>query len=73
EMNDGRLDEVVVRQPRGHPDAPLSDAELLEKMTWLLQTPAPALKAQRLLDLCNRLSTVENIEELFEACRVEEV
>ena len=70
EMNDGRLDEVVVRQPRGHPDAPLSDAELLEKMTWLLQTPAPALKAQRLLDLCNRLSTVDDVEELIALCRI---
>ena len=56
---------------RGHPDAPLSDVELLEKMTWLLQTPAPALKPQRLLELCNRLSTVEDIVELVESCHVE--
>jgi 2-methylcitrate dehydratase len=70
EMNDGRIEEIVVRQPRGHPHAPLSDAELLEKMTWLLQTPAPALQPQRLLDVCNRLSTVEDIEELVETCRV---
>ena len=71
EMNDGRVEETTVRQPRGHPDAPLSDAELLEKMTWLIQTPAPALKAQGLLDLCNRLSTVEDIEGLLDTCRVE--
>jgi 2-methylcitrate dehydratase len=71
EMNDGRVEETTVRQPRGHPDAPLSDAELLEKMTWLIQTPAPALKAQDLLDLCNRLSSVQDIEELLNICRGE--
>ena len=71
-LHDGRTEEVVVRQPRGHPEAPLSEAELLEKMTWLLQASAPALKPQRLLDLCNRLSTVEDIVELIECCRVEQ-
>jgi len=71
EMNDGRVEEITVRQPRGHPDAPLSDAELLEKMTWLIRTSAPALKAQRLLDLCNRLSSVEDIDGLLNACHVE--
>ncbi len=72
ELNDGRTEEIVVRQPRGHPETPLSEMELLEKMTWLLQAPAPALKPQRLLDLCNRLSTVEDIVELIDCCRVEQ-
>ena len=71
EMDDGRIEEVVVRQPRGHPDAPLSDADLLEKMTGLLHTTAPALKPQRLLELCNGLSTVEDVAELVESWRVE--
>ena len=58
ELNDGRTEEIVVRQPRGHPETPLSEMELLEKMAWLLQASAPALRPQRLLDLCKRVSTV---------------
>ncbi len=65
ELTDGRTEEIVVRQPRGHPDAPLSNAELLEKMTWLLPNP-PA----RLLEVCNHLSTSAHIKELIECCRV---
>jgi 2-methylcitrate dehydratase PrpD len=71
ELNDGRIVEALVHQPKGHPEAPLSEAELLEKMTWLLQASAPALHPQRLLDLCNRLSTIEDIVQLVEICRVE--
>ncbi|MGE5216543.1 MAG: MmgE/PrpD family protein [Chloroflexota bacterium] len=70
ELHGGRTEEIIVQQPKGHPDAPLSDADLLGKMTWLLQTPASALKPQRLLDLCNRLSTVDDLVELVESCRV---
>ena len=72
ELNDGRIKEIVVHQPRGHPQAPLSETELLEKMTWLLRAPASALKPQRLLNLCNRLSTVEDIVKLIDCCRVEQ-
>jgi len=60
-----------VHQPKGHPHAPLSDADLLEKMTWLLQPPATPLAPRRLLDLCNRLATVEDVAELVESWRVE--
>jgi 2-methylcitrate dehydratase PrpD len=72
ELNNGRTEEIIVHQPRGHPDAPLSDADLLEKMTWLLQAPPPTLEPQRLLNLCNRLSTVEDIAELIDCCRIEQ-
>ena len=72
ELNDGRTEEIVVRQPRGHPEMPLSEMELLEKMAWLLQASAPALRPQRLLDLCKRVSTVEDIVELIDCCRVEQ-
>lgn len=72
ELHDGRTEEIVVRQPKGHPERPLSDAELLEKMTWLMPTEAPALSPRRLLDLCNRLSTLEDIVELVECCHVEQ-
>ncbi|MGZ8446145.1 MAG: hypothetical protein ACXWXZ_22345, partial [Candidatus Binatia bacterium] len=70
QLNDGRIEEITVHQPKGHPDAPLSDADLLEKMTWLLQTPATPLAPRRLLDLCNRLTTVEDLAALLESCGV---
>ena len=65
ELTDGRSEEIVVRQPKGHPEAPLSDPELLDKMTWLLPS-SPA----RLLEACHRLSTIEDVENLIELCRV---
>ncbi|MBI2349308.1 MAG: MmgE/PrpD family protein, partial [Deltaproteobacteria bacterium] len=69
QLADGRVEEVVVHQPKGHPDAPLSDAELLEKMTSLLDGVASADTARRLLDLCNHLSTPQDVNALVEACR----
>ena len=71
ELNDRRIEEIIVHQPKGHPDAPLSDSDLLEKMTWLVQTPATPVAPRRLLDLCNRLTTVEDLAELLEGCGVE--
>jgi 2-methylcitrate dehydratase len=70
EMTDGRVEEIIVHQPKGHPDAPLRDGELLEKMDWLLEGVAPAHTAKRLLELCTRLSTTEDVEKLIETCRV---
>ena len=70
ELTDGGVEEITVHQPRGHPDAPLSDAELLEKMTWLLEGLAPADTPRLLLDLCNRLSTPQDVKELVETCHV---
>jgi 2-methylcitrate dehydratase len=69
EVTDGRVEEVVVHQPKGHPDVPLSDAELLEKMASLLEGVVSVDTARRLLDLCNRLSTPQDVKELVEACR----
>jgi 2-methylcitrate dehydratase PrpD len=73
ELIDGRCEEFVVHQPKGHPHAPMSDAALLEKMTWLMQPETPALSAQQLLDLCHRLATVEDVMELVEglSCRAD--
>ena len=70
ELTDGRTEEIIVHQPKGHPDAPLSDAELLEKMGWLLEDLAPPDTPMRLLDLCTRLSTAEDVQELIELCQV---
>jgi 2-methylcitrate dehydratase len=70
ELNDGAMNEITIHQPKGHPDAPLSDAELLEKMDWLLEGRAPAQTPMRLLDLCRRLSTAEHVQQLLETCKV---
>jgi 2-methylcitrate dehydratase len=72
ELVDGHAEEVIIPQPKGHPDAPLSDAELLEKITWLLEEVAPADTPERLLNLCNRLSTAEDVEELVKTCRLKQ-
>jgi hypothetical protein len=42
----------------------------LAKMEWLLEGVAPALTAKRLLELCARLSTADDIDKLIETCRV---
>jgi len=70
ELADGRTEEIVVHQPKGHPDAPLSDDQLLEKMTWLLESTAQRHFSNRLLNLCNRLATPEEVEMLVDTCRV---
>ncbi|MGH7835180.1 MAG: hypothetical protein ACREQK_16165, partial [Candidatus Binatia bacterium] len=70
ELADGRAEEIIVRQPKGHPDAPLSGAELLEKMTSMLEGVVPADAPERLLDLCTQLSTPEDVAELIETCRI---
>jgi 2-methylcitrate dehydratase len=70
ELTDGAIDEIIVQQPRGHPAAPLSDTDLLEKMTWLLEGLASAHTPLRLLDLCSRLSTPEDVQQLVETCSV---
>ncbi|MBI2359757.1 MAG: MmgE/PrpD family protein, partial [Deltaproteobacteria bacterium] len=65
ELADGRVEETVVHQPKGHPDAPLSDAELLEKMTSLLEGVVSTDTSRRLLDICNRMSTSEDVSRQF--------
>jgi 2-methylcitrate dehydratase len=67
---DGAMEEIIVHQPQGHPDSPLTDAALLEKMTWLLDGLAPAQTPRQLLDLCIHLSTTEDVKRLVETCAV---
>ena len=71
ELNSGRTEEFVVRQPKGHPEASLSDMELLEKMSWLMKPEASSVTPQQLLELCNLLSTSEDIQRLIASGRIE--
>ena len=70
ELTDGTAKEIVVGQPKGHPDAPLSATELLDKMKWLLQGVAPEHTPGRLLELCSRLSTADDLKELVAECTI---
>lgn len=70
QLRGGGSEEIVIRQPKGHPDASLSDSELVEKLTWLLGT-APQIVPPRLLELCNRMSTAEDLSRLFDLWRFE--
>ena len=72
ELRDGRTEEVIVHQPKGHPEAPLTEAELLQKLDWLIADVAPALKPERLLDLCMTLSTAQDLEAILQSCKVEQ-
>lgn len=72
ELRDGRTEEVIVHQPKGHPEAPLTEAELLQKFNWLIADVAPALKPERLLDLCMTLSTAQDLEAILQSCKVEQ-
>jgi 2-methylcitrate dehydratase len=72
ELRDGRTEEVIVHQPKGHPEAPLTEAELLQKFNWLIADVAPALKPERLLDLCMTLSTAKDLEAILQSCKVEQ-
>jgi hypothetical protein len=49
---------------------PLSDAELRKKLTWLLEGLAEPETPARILELCKRLSTIEDVEELVKTCQV---
>lgn len=70
ELAGGGVQEIVVRQPKGHPDAPLDDAELLNKMTGLLKNSEGHELARQLLRLCDRLASREELEKLIETCRL---
>ena len=70
ELRDGRAEEAVVHQPKGHPDAPMSDDELLAKMTWLLEDVAPGGTPDRIFELCATMSTKDDLDALLAACRL---
>jgi 2-methylcitrate dehydratase len=72
ELIDGRSLEFAVHQPKGHPEEPLSDNELLEKLTWLLEDVAPAHTPTRLFENCSRLSSAADVSELVETCQLGE-
>lgn len=67
---DGRIERAAVRQPKGHPDAPLSQAELLAKMRWLVESVARDGTAERILDICMGMQSADDVDALIDACAV---
>ena len=70
ELSNGQTEEIVVHQPKGHPDAPLSDVDLLEKMTWLLEGLASAPHSHAALDLSAASLYSEDVQQLVDTCSV---
>ena len=68
ELVDGRREIVEIEQPRGHPEAPFGEEDVVEKLGWLV---GDAGKARRLMELCMGMSTVGDLGSLIEECRVE--
>ena len=73
ELKDGRTESVDIRQPRGHPDAPIGEEDLMRKVTWLVEDVTLQGTARSLIELCDGMSTNEDLVSLIKACRVAEV
>ncbi|GIX49159.1 MAG: MmgE/PrpD family protein [Candidatus Tectimicrobiota bacterium] len=69
-LQDGTTEAVEVGQPKGHPDAPFDENDLLDKMGWLLEGVASSDAPRRLLAACARLETEDDVQALLRACRV---
>ena len=65
EMLDGRRFEETVRQQRGHPDNPLSRADLLDKMRAFADWKLGAGAAERIYDAVHSLPEADNVDGLI--------
>ncbi len=63
----GRTEALEIRQPRGHPDAPFGEEDLVRKIGWLVED---AGKGRRLMELCLGMRTRGDLGALIEACRI---
>ena len=54
ELLDGGREIVEIKQPRGHPEAPFGEEDVVGKLGWLV---GDAGKARRLMELCMGMST----------------
>ncbi len=67
-LKNGREETVEIRQPKGHPDDPLTDSELIDKIAWLTERAPIADFARTLFDHCMTMSTERDLERLGELC-----
>ena len=69
-MTDGRSEAVEIHQPTGHPDNPMTDHQLLDKMTWLTSSLVEDDVPRRIFDLCMSMDTAADLARLVELCTV---
>jgi 2-methylcitrate dehydratase PrpD len=68
-LNDGRRHEIVLSSVLGHPDAPLSRAQHLAKFRRCWRSATPQLsadRAERVIQLVDRLETVDDVRAVIE-------
>ena len=70
ELRGGRSEAVEVIQPKGHPDDPLTDNELIAKMSWLLDGIVNDRVPADLFDVCMNMTTESDIDRLTDLCTV---
>lgn len=70
QLTDGRVESAKVMVPKGHPQRPLTDAEVEQKFRALAQPVLGAAAAKRLLEQLWRLEEVTAMEQVLERCRV---
>ncbi len=70
EMVGGVREVVEIEQPKGHPDAPFGEDDLVRKIGWLVEGVGDSGTAGRLVEHCRGMSSRGDLEELIDACRV---
>ena len=68
--SDGRSESVEIHQPTGHPDNPMTDQQLLDKMTWLTSGVVEDDVPRRIFELCMSMDTAADFASLVELCMV---
>ena len=69
-IRDGRSESVEIRQPTGHPDNPMTDSQLLDKMSWLTSGLVEDDVPGRIFDLCMSMQNADDLDRLIELCMV---
>ena len=69
-MSDGDSESIEIRQPTGHPDNPMTDHQLLDKMTWLTSGLVEEEVPGHIFDLCMNMDGDTDLTRLIELCKV---
>ncbi|MGE0877157.1 MAG: MmgE/PrpD family protein [Acidimicrobiia bacterium] len=66
-MRDGTHHEAIVKRAIGHPDRPMSEAEMRDKFRWCARR-LPASRVEQLADLVLDIENVGDVRELVALC-----
>ena len=69
-MKDGGTESIEIHQPTGHPGNPMTDQQLLDKMSWLTSGLVEDNVPLRIFDLCMNMDTAADLARLVELCTV---